>query len=255
MGKKIKIGDVIEIPTKFGNAYAQFAHYHKEPPRFGALLRVIPGYFDERPKSLGEIVAQKESFWAFFPLQAAVNRNIFSIVANEPVPPHAQRFPFFRAGNRNPRTGRVDKWWLWDGVKAWKLDKLNDEQLDLPIKAIWNDTLLISRIEQGWTPRKAEAFVQAARLRNQVQQKPALVKGIRHFLLFKDRTTATQAKQLIEADQFESELVDDGTGFSVIVRQGAPFTDEYIENVTVKLTEIARKSAGTYDAWETVLGK
>ena len=36
------------------------------------------------------------------------------------------------------------------------------EQLDLSFKTGWNDIALIERIESGWTPRHAEAFIQAA---------------------------------------------------------------------------------------------
>jgi hypothetical protein len=111
---------------------------------------------------------------------------------------------------------------------------------------------LISRIEQGWSPRNSEAFVQAARLRNQVKKTPE-IKGIRHFLLFKNISMAEQGQQLVNNAGFKSEIIDHGSGFTVAVRQGEPLTDEYVENATAQLTEIAKKSGGTYDAWETEL--
>ena len=156
MAKKIKIGTVIEIKTELGNAYAQFSQYHEAPPKYGALLRVLPGIFRERPKNFKELVDLKESFAVFFPLQAALNKGIVQVVAQEQVPSHARAFPLFRAGNVNPATGKVEQWWLWDGEKSWRIEKITDEQLDLPIKEICNDSALIQRIEDGWTPRKAE---------------------------------------------------------------------------------------------------
>ena len=162
--KKTKIGYVVEIATKHGFAYAQFYQYHEMPPRFGALLRILPGFFTQCPNDLKELVDRKEVFSTFFPLQAAVNRDIVHIIGRELVPDHAIKFPLFRAGNRNPATGMVEQWWLWDGINSWRVGALTDEQWDLPIQEICNDSALIQRIEEGWTPRKAQDFQKAARL-------------------------------------------------------------------------------------------
>src|ERR1700685_4411281 len=107
MARKIRIGAIAEISTGKRKAYAQFSHYHNTPPKSGGLLRILPGFCQERPIKFGPIVAQEESFYNFFPLQAAVNLGIFEIVSREDVPEHARVFPLFRAGNTNPRTGTV----------------------------------------------------------------------------------------------------------------------------------------------------
>ena len=62
MGRRIKVGDVIEIGTK-GFAYAQFV-LKKE--RWGALIRVLPGFFEKRPSNLCEMVNENERFVTFF---------------------------------------------------------------------------------------------------------------------------------------------------------------------------------------------
>src|SRR4051812_39293924 len=90
MANKIKTGDIFEIPTRKGLAYAQFTHAH---PRYGALIRVLPGFFHARPGDFEQLVGHHESFVTFIPLQAAVNRGIFSIVANCSVPDFASSFP------------------------------------------------------------------------------------------------------------------------------------------------------------------
>lgn len=149
MGKRIKLGDVIEIPTGSGLAYAQYA-LKKE--QWGALLRILPGLFVQRPANLCELVKAKERFVTFFPLQAAVNRKIFDVVANCEVPYSAQRLPLFRAAGYVDKQGKVQDWWLWNGEREWHIDRLTDEQAKLPMRSVWNDTLLIERIEQGWTP-------------------------------------------------------------------------------------------------------
>ena len=143
------IGDVVEISTPKGFAYAQYTHKH---PQYGALLRILPGVYESRPAELSDLVTMLERFVVFFPLGSAVSRHIVSIVAHCPVPAESQKFPVFRSGVKNPETGRVDTWWLWDGKQEWKAGKLTKEQEMLPIRGIWNDTLLIERIVRGWSP-------------------------------------------------------------------------------------------------------
>lgn len=141
-----KIGDVFEIPTPSGFAYAQFTHKH---PSYGALIRVMPGIFSQRPSDFSSLVQQAEQFVAFFPLGAACNRQIVRVVAEEIIPDSAREFPLFRTGVR-AQDGQVHSWWLWDGEREWKIGALKPEQHCLPIRGIWNDTLLAERIVSGW---------------------------------------------------------------------------------------------------------
>jgi hypothetical protein len=46
-----QLGDVIEIETSQGLAYAQYTHEHREPPRYGSLLRITKLGNDTAPKS------------------------------------------------------------------------------------------------------------------------------------------------------------------------------------------------------------
>ena len=149
MAKRVRIGDIIELPTKRGFSYGQFSHKHA---RYGALIRVLPEFFRARPDDFAELVHRPEMFVTFFPLQAAVNRGIFEVVGNCVVPEFAKAFPLFRAGVADPATRKVKMWWLWDGEKEWKVGDITTEQRKLPLRGIWNDTLLIERIEIGWTP-------------------------------------------------------------------------------------------------------
>jgi hypothetical protein len=150
MGQRIKVGDVFEIATNKGLAYAQFV---SKKERWGALIRVLPGIFDERPARVCELATEAEIFITFFPLQAAINKKIFSVVGNCHLPAWAGEFPLFRAAGHIDRQGKVHNWLLWDGERSRPIDKLSTEQTRLPIRSVWNDTLLIERIEQGWTPQ------------------------------------------------------------------------------------------------------
>ena len=126
----------------------QYTHRH---PTHGALVRALPGIFEERPKSLYDLANQPARFVAFVPLNTAIKQKVFDIVARAPIPEHARKFPLFRAGAPGP-SGRIKTWWLWDGETEWRVGKLSPEQRSLPFRSIWNDTLLIERIETGWTP-------------------------------------------------------------------------------------------------------
>ena len=148
MSKKTNFGDIIEIPTKNGLAYAQYTHRNEE---YGALIRILDGVFQSRPRDFTDLVKRKHRFVTFFPLSAAVNRKIFEVVAHAEIPEEAITFPIFRSGTPL-KDGKVHTWWLWDGDKSWQIGNLTEKQRKLPIEGIINDTALISRIESGWTP-------------------------------------------------------------------------------------------------------
>ena len=149
MAKRVRIGDVVEIPTRRGLAYVQYTH---EVERWGSLLRVLPSFFPSRPDRFDQLVLQPHRFVTFFPLRAAVSRKIFEVVDNQPLSPEAQAFPLFRKAGFVDREGKVHDWWLWDGNRQWQVGQLSPEQRRLPMLGVWNDTLLIARIEEEWLP-------------------------------------------------------------------------------------------------------
>jgi hypothetical protein len=149
MPKRPQIGDVIEIPTSKGLAYAQYTHQH---PTHGGLIRVFDILFESRPNGFSELVNGAVRFSTFFPVAAAIKRGIFKVVGHENVIPQNQAFPIFRNGVGDPQTKKVAVWWFWDGQKDWKVGEITPAQRKMPIVGVWNDTLLVERIERGWTP-------------------------------------------------------------------------------------------------------
>jgi hypothetical protein len=145
-----QIGDVIEIETRGGLAYVQYTHEHREPPRWGSLLRVLPGLYDRQP-DLTKLVLEEERFSVFFPLHAALRRGLFSIVANESIPAAKQAFPIFRARQAGATEG---PWYYWDGSREWREGwwRRTPHWRPRALHEIWNDTLLIERIASGWSP-------------------------------------------------------------------------------------------------------
>jgi hypothetical protein len=136
---------VIEIETPRGLAYAQYTHEHRDPPRLGSLLRVLPGLYEKRPAAFARLVEEEERFWVFFPLGAATRRQLVRIVANESVPEAKRPFPVFRARNA------YGPWWMWDGKREWRA-RPGDTWTPRALQSVWNDTLLIERIAEGWAP-------------------------------------------------------------------------------------------------------
>lgn len=149
-----RIGDIIEIRTPKGYAYAQYTHEHSGTPKMGSLIRVLPGIFASRPGEFSHIVQDQELFSVFFPLGPAVARGITVIVGNTGIPDHLAPFPLFKSGIEDPLTGKVAQWWLWDGEREWPMPELRPEHRNLPMLEIINDTLLIDRIVSYWRPHE-----------------------------------------------------------------------------------------------------
>jgi hypothetical protein len=146
---KPKIGDIFEIPTAKGFAYAQYTH---ENALMGALIRVFDQLYPAKPENLEPIVEGPVRFSTFFPLKAAIQQDIYKIVANYDVSESNRAFPIFRTGIVDPKTKKVLVWWLWDGEKEWKIGELTPEQRKLPIRGVWNVAMLVQRIEEDWRP-------------------------------------------------------------------------------------------------------
>jgi hypothetical protein len=149
MPKRVQIGDIIEIPTAKGLAYAQYTHQHRT---YGGLIRVFDPLFANQPNSFSDLINAPVRFSTFFPVVAAIKNGVFRVVGHESVAPHNQSFPIFRNGVADPKTKKVSVWWFWDGEREWKVGAITPEQREMPIVGVWNDTLLIERIESGWTP-------------------------------------------------------------------------------------------------------
>ena len=56
MAARLKIGDIVEIKTGKGLAYAHYTHKHKQ---YGALLRVFRKFYGVRPSDFTELVKKQ----------------------------------------------------------------------------------------------------------------------------------------------------------------------------------------------------
>jgi hypothetical protein len=140
-----RIGDVVEIVTDRGLAYAQYTHKHA---RYGAVLRVFGMFYSQRPSDFVSVVQECPQFTTCFPLGAACSRGIVKVVANEVVA-SPSTFPVFRTGVAD-LAGKTECWWLWDGEHEHRIGALKPGMEKLPIRGIMNDTMLIERLLSGW---------------------------------------------------------------------------------------------------------
>ena len=154
-----QIGDLVEVETLRGLAYAQYTFNHSTPPRYGELVRVLPGLFDARPSDLGPLVRGPQQFWTFFPLGPACAHRIVRIVANEEVPEHARGIPLMRAAGGITRDGRVLNWWLWDGEREWPVGELSEDQRGLSVHGVVDYTMLVSLILKGGWSGSADSAI------------------------------------------------------------------------------------------------
>ncbi len=150
-----KIGDVIEIPTSKGLAYAQYTHEHTGPgTKWGSVIRVLDGFYKVRPEldEIKRIVDNQHRFTTFCEVHYSVNLGDWERVGNFFVPEFAQAFPTFKNMKylfKRPKPEEAD-WWLWDGEKSWHVGKLSlEEQMKYPKKSSHNDTGLVDSIETG----------------------------------------------------------------------------------------------------------
>jgi hypothetical protein len=146
--KRPKIGDVIEIDTGQGLAYAHYSHKHE---MWGYLLRGYNRRYPQRPTDLAAAVAGEPTFHEFFPLGSYVQRGKVSIVGHVPLSEEAKAFPSFQNGTPD-RNGKVQEWWTWDGEQTVRAGPLTDAIRTLSDLALCDDDFLIHQILTGWTP-------------------------------------------------------------------------------------------------------
>ena len=150
----MELGAVFELKTKQGNAYL---HYIYEDKELGELVRVLPGFYTERPTSFDEVARGQERYMIFFPLAAASKRKLVEQVGAYPTAGfHKPKYM------RTPHTvkGAFLGWHIVD-TDTWHrqlVKTLTPAQKRLSDWGSWNDTLLVERLEQGWVLEDWQPF-------------------------------------------------------------------------------------------------
>lgn len=146
---RISLGDVFEISTPEGKAYL---HYVYKDKTVGELVRVLPGLYPERPEDLDNIVSKDELYVVFFPLSYANKRRIVERVGNFGIDFKKPKYMREKHVVRSEFIG----WHIID-TDTWERELVNTvtkEQSQLSPWGIWNDTLLVERLVEEWTPEE-----------------------------------------------------------------------------------------------------
>lgn len=127
----------------------QYVYHNKN---LGELIRVLPGLYC-RLQDLPNIVNTQELYLIHFPLKAAYRQKIVSLLGNYSIPSGLQLPPPKMRTDFMDRNGKRVCWHIID-YNTWKRESvvtLTEEQKKLSPWGIWNDTLLIERLMEGWT--------------------------------------------------------------------------------------------------------
>jgi hypothetical protein len=127
-----KEGDILELKTTAGFAYAQYTHFH---PECGELMRVLQGFYRKRLSQTGvDVIAQKKHrFSLFIDWDYCIGSKITRYVGNFPISDYVKDFPIFKKTN-----ALMDQFWndpnsviwrFWDGEKEWEASTLDEEEI------------------------------------------------------------------------------------------------------------------------------
>lgn len=145
---RVAIGDFITIWTGRGMALLQFVFKdHLDIPH----IRVLPGFYSKELFDPTDLVNQTECFTVGFPVAAAQRRGIIEFVGRCPVPSDFTRPQYSRDVHF------IDDEFLgWhiienETLKTRLVKRLSPKERTFPPAGLWNDTLLIERLDKGWS--------------------------------------------------------------------------------------------------------
>jgi hypothetical protein len=150
--RPIATGDVFELKTCDGFVYLQFLGKHREID----VVRVSARTYAQPLQSGSAFSTEPERYVVIVPLlrrEEALGQIRF--VGSTDLPERLRSSPqLFKANGRRDLDGRhaSDGWWLDDGKKEWRVDKLPPEHWFLPYTSIIPVSCLRDYIERGWDP-------------------------------------------------------------------------------------------------------
>lgn len=251
VAKRARLGDIVELKTGKGLAYAQYSHESK----LGGVLRVLQGFYPSRPVDWETVAAQSEAFITLMAVRAAVARGLLEVVGHAEIPEAARPFPLFRApqGFPDPRTGRVSSWWLWDGERGWPIEVLTADLHRLPIREAWGIPVLLERVEAEWRPElDASTIGDEETLRRPRPVEPAQepVVRVQHFLSFPTRALAHAARTVLLKRGYSAELrapAVETKSWQLTARPSDGSAGDDLETQQEQLERLAEEFGGEYD--------
>lgn len=153
--KRSKLGDVFEIETNKGLAYIQYNNHHRTRPKWGPLIRVLQGFYEERPSTqeLQLLTLEPHRFQTFFNVNFSLKHEEIALVDNFLVPEFAKKLPIFKQTDDCFKFKQEEmEWYLHDLDKdeTWGVGKLSlEEQKKYPKTGLVDIICLKMQIETG----------------------------------------------------------------------------------------------------------
>lgn len=251
--KRARPGDILEVSTPRGLAYV---HYSAKDPEYGDAIRVLPGFFTTRPADFTLLASNPEAYFTFYPAVAAVSQGLVEVVARVPVPPGQGLPSVYRRPGASARDGRILAWLICEGAKETLVRELSEEQLHLPVAAIWMHDTLVSYLTEEWRPEheKGEPPTPQAATRPETP-KPSddsAPQRVQHFLYFPKAKDSKAVADQLSAQGF---MVDrrksaEGKSWLVLATHTVGPESQDLDSVRETLERLAQAHSGEYDGHE-----
>ncbi len=248
------IGDVVEIETPKGLAYAQFAHEH---PSYGELLRVLPGVHEERP-DVEALAREDERFYVFYPLGAALARDpLVEVVGHADVPDPG--FPELRVGSWDSDSGE-ESWYVVTDEGERHVGRLTAELRKLSPADIVNHKSLVDRITSGWAPDDwpPEGYLdgagdeEAGTSSSSGETQEPLPTAFYSYL--PTEQAAQQVAQALRAEQLDVEVSETREGDAWLVLARSEVGSDDRELLEEAIATVVAQAGGEYDGHEVEVG-
>jgi hypothetical protein len=240
--KKVRFGDVFELETSRGRVYYQYTHEHP----FGSVVRVLPGFYQERPPDLARIIAGRDMLLLLSPVGIDLRNHRIALVENFPIPAHAAQMPTFRALLPGSIGARTPSWILDTGGAPRPIADQNEAN-NFPTLEISGANALRKLLEQNC----AETLLTSEEPPNRSAPRPAL-----YFLICANRPVAENVGRYLEARSFfdvdisEARDVQDRERALVLVASHLYSDDKSIDEAEQVIEEAVRLYGATYDGNE-----
>lgn len=263
-------GDVFEFQVDGEKAYFQYTH---DDPRFGFVIRVLPGTYFERPPDVCALAQQREAFYVCYELDVLYGAGDIVRLANCDIPFFARDFPLFRI-ERKSADGKSTTWILYDGQREQKLGRTLDVQKRrLPVYKWTNHASLCEMVRQRYRPENDYEPPAAARtgLFSRIRTARSEISGperdaradvvvVRHYLVFDDEASAGRAAAEARRMGFDVEAHPDSDGgdneeqWNVTLRRKHIGSTAVVSDEGSEMALLASKHGGIYDGNELESG-
>lgn len=260
---KITIGDIFEIRTPTGLAYVQYTHLH---PHLGKLVRVLPGLYSRRPKSLKQLAEGPELYFVFFTLDVAAKQGTAIHVEHADVPERLRAFPLMRKRGGVDHSGTTLNWYIGSGDRmstpadlqaVTNVITLTPEQRSLSIQELWPPNVMIEMLSSGWMPDRDDQVNIAAGVST---VEPSCEQGWRrfeHYLYFERKNDADVAAQRLELDGYDVRVEKEAGGEKWLTKAmtNVPTGSDAVDSFHEYFEGLASDLNGEYDGWSLQVGR